>query len=108
MHFIFTFTVKPKIRVATQVVGAPLGSEAILECRIESSPKPLISWMRTSDQMILLSNSKYQLSEEFTSGYKVRSRIKITNITEKDFGSYKCVAKNTLGEKEGLLRLFGQ
>jgi hypothetical protein len=35
-------------------------------------------------------------------------KLKISDLEEKDFGSYKCVAKNALGEKEGLVRLYGK
>lgn len=35
-------------------------------------------------------------------------RLKINNIQEEDFGSYKCIAKNNLGEKEGLFRVYSK
>jgi len=65
----------------------------------------MTSWIR-SDGVILLPTHKYHIQEEHDS-YRTRMRLKITHLEEKDFGSYKCVAKNTLGEKEGLVRLYG-
>ncbi|KAJ6224589.1 hypothetical protein RDWZM_003134 [Blomia tropicalis] len=49
---------------------------------------------------------KYQFEEE-SDGYKTVMRLTIRRLESADFGSYKCVAKNTLGEKEGLVRLYG-
>jgi len=31
----------------------------------------------------------------------------IRNMTFKDFGSYRCVAQNSLGKTDGLIRLYG-
>jgi len=98
--------VRPKIRVGNQLVGAAKGTEVLLECRVEASPKPLTSWIR-QDQVILLPTHKYQISEEVNT-YKIKMKLKITDLEEKDFGAYKCVAKNTLGEKEGYIRLYGE
>ncbi|KAI1296698.1 Lachesin [Halotydeus destructor] len=95
---------RPKIRVPNQLVGAAKGTEVYLECRVEASPRPLTSWIR-HDQTILLPTTKYQISEEVTS-YKIRMKLKITDLEEKDYGAYKCVAKNTLGDKEGYIRLY--
>lgn len=33
-------------------------------------------------------------------------RLRIKKVENKDYGAYKCVAKNTLGEKEGYIRLY--
>ncbi|GBM22081.1 Lachesin [Araneus ventricosus] len=95
---------RPKIRVPNQLVGAASGSDVTLECRLEASPSPLTSWIR-SDGIMLLNNRKYEIAEE-KNGYKINMKIKIYKLTENDFGSYKCVAKNTLGEKEGFIRLY--
>ena len=99
-------TVRPKIKVQNQLVGAALDSDVQLECKCEASPKPLTSWIR-SDGVILLSSEKYDVSEEHDS-YRTRMVLKISELEDKDFGTYKCVAKNTLGEKEGLVRLYGK
>ena len=37
----------------------------------------------------------------------VRMRLEIHRVEEQDFTSYKCVAKNSLGETDGKIRLFG-
>ncbi|CAG2169719.1 unnamed protein product [Oppiella nova] len=98
------FHVRPKIKVQNQLVGATVNSDVQLECRCEASPKPLTSWIR-SDGVILLSSDKYEVSEEHDS-YRTRMTLKINHLDDNDFGSYKCVAKNTQGEKEGLVRLY--
>ncbi|CAL1263926.1 unnamed protein product [Larinioides sclopetarius] len=96
---------QPKIRVLNQMVGAALSSDVVLGCRLEASPRPLTSWIR-NDGVILLNNKKYELTEEADS-YRINMQLKIKNLEEKDFGHYKCVAKNTLGDKEGFVRLIG-
>lgn len=87
-------------------MGAPSGTDVTLECRLEASPTPLTSWIR-SEGIMLLNNKKYDVTEE-KEGYKIYMKIKINSLTSDDFGSYKCVAKNTLGEKEGFIRLYGK
>lgn len=101
-----SLSVRPKIRVPNQLVGAPSGTDVTLECRLEASPTPLTSWIR-SDGIMLLNNRKYDVTEE-KEGYKIYMKIRINTLTASDFGSYKCVAKNTLGEKEGFIRLYGE
>lgn len=98
--------VRPKIKVSNQLVGSIIGSDVQLECRCEASPTPATSWIRHDGQVLAPSN-KYQLREEHDS-YKTKMKLKIMSLDEKDFGSYKCVAKNTIGEKEGLVRLYGK
>ncbi|RWS28855.1 lachesin-like protein, partial [Leptotrombidium deliense] len=96
--------IRPKIRVHSQLVGASKGMDVQLECNVEASPKPLLSWIR-HDQIILLPSHKYQISEEINS-YKIKMKLKITELEDKDFGAYKCIAKNTPGEKEGYIRVY--
>ena len=100
------FAVRPKIRVQTLLIGASKGSQAVLECQVEGSPRPTTSWMRSDDQ-IPLTGSRYQMTEE-VSGFTIVMRLKISDVSEKDFGAYKCSGKNNLGEKEGYIRLFGE
>lgn len=40
-------------------------------------------------------------------GYNKYMMLKIRNVSLKDFGSYKCVAKNSLGETDGVIKLDG-
>lgn len=35
-------------------------------------------------------------------------KLKIRNVGPADFGSYRCVAKNSLGETDGLIKLDGK
>ncbi|GBP78237.1 Lachesin [Eumeta japonica] len=39
------------------------------------------------------------------SGYNKYMMLKIRNITKEDFGDYKCIAKNSLGETDGIIKL---
>jgi hypothetical protein len=41
-------------------------------------------------------------------GYNKYMMLKIRSASKGDFGSYKCVAKNSLGETDGVIKLDGK
>lgn len=61
--FFLLRTVRPKIRVYDQLIGVEPGLSVVMECYIESSPRPLTSWLR-QDNLFLLPSAKYEINEE--------------------------------------------
>jgi hypothetical protein len=47
---IFLFKVKPLIKVSNQLVAAPVDSDVLLQCYVESSPKALNTWYRNNGE----------------------------------------------------------
>lgn len=43
-----------------------------------------------------------------TPPYKIHMRLTISNVSQNDFGTYKCVAKNPRGETDGTIRIYGK
>lgn len=39
-------------------------------------------------------------------GYKVYMKLTIYSLEPQDYGTYKCVSKNSLGEMEGSIKLY--
>lgn len=35
-------------------------------------------------------------------------KLTIRNLQKADFGNYKCISKNSLGETEGSIRVYGK
>uniref|UniRef100_T1JN04 Ig-like domain-containing protein n=1 Tax=Strigamia maritima TaxID=126957 RepID=T1JN04_STRMM len=94
---------EPVVKVPNQLVGAPYSKEVTIECYVEASPKSVNYWTRDKGE-VLISSPKYNVSEIETS-YKVFLKLTIRDLETKDFGVYKCVSKNSLGEAEGIIRL---
>lgn len=91
-----------------QLVGAPLGYSVTLECFTEAHPSSLNYWTREDGHMIH-DNKKYRAETSVGSPtYKSHMRLTISNVQEKDFGTYKCVAKNPRGETDGTIRLYSK
>lgn len=57
---------------------------------------------------MIISNDKYQMSEINSSAYSVQMRLIIRNIQRSDLGGYKCISKNSIGDAEGNIRLYGK
>ncbi|KAK2587204.1 hypothetical protein KPH14_002947 [Odynerus spinipes] len=95
----------PMIQVPNQLVGAPTGTNVTLVCHVEASPQAINYWTRESGEMII-TNSKYAMSETKTSSYSVHMKLVIMNLQKQDLGGYKCISKNSIGEAEGNIRLY--
>nr|CAH7758191.1 unnamed protein product [Callosobruchus chinensis] len=95
----------PMIYVPNQLVGAPVGTDVTLHCHVEAYPRAISYWAR--DGAVLLASKKHG-TESAENGYRTHMRLTVRRLAETDFGNYRCVAKNALGEAEGSIRLYGK
>ncbi|CAK1544036.1 unnamed protein product [Leptosia nina] len=93
----------PMLSIPNQLEGAYLGQDVTLECHTEAYPSSINYWTTDKGDMII-SGGKYE-AIPVDSGYNKFMMLKIRNITKEDFGFYKCIAKNSLGETDGIIKL---
>ena len=51
-NFKLTVNFEPQIEVKNQVVGAPVGTNIVLRCDIQASPKPMTFWSKKSGMYV--------------------------------------------------------
>ncbi|KAH8304750.1 hypothetical protein KR044_007876, partial [Drosophila immigrans] len=95
----------PVIQVPNQLVGAPLGTDVQIECHVEASPKSINYWIKDTGEMIVSSN-KYYVQENSQSMYETKMSMFVRKFQKDDVGSYRCIAKNSLGEVDSSIRLY--
>ncbi|XP_053950212.1 lachesin [Anastrepha ludens] len=95
----------PVIQVPNQLVGAPLGTDVQIECHVEASPKSINYWIKDTGEMIV-SSSKYHVQESSKSMYETKMTMIVRKFQKDDVGSYRCIAKNSLGEVDSSIRLY--
>ncbi|OAD56589.1 Neurotrimin [Eufriesea mexicana] len=97
------FKVSPLIFVPNQLVGAPAGTNVTIDCQTEAYPRAMNYWF-LGDEMIL-SNEKYTTTT-LRNSYRSYMSLTIRNLQPDNFGNYRCISKNSLGETEGSIRLY--
>ena len=67
------------------------------------------SYLRYYREMIsiFLLPENYKV-ETIPKGYEINMRLTIKSVQPQDFGSYRCVAKNSLGEMDGKIKLYSK
>ncbi|XP_030749458.1 neurotrimin-like isoform X2 [Sitophilus oryzae] len=94
----------PMIWIQNQLVGAMEGQQITLECHSEAYPKSINYWTK-DDGHIISQGTKYEPTIA-DNAYKVHMKLVIRKVSQSDYGSYKCVAKNSLGETDGTIKLY--
>lgn len=121
------------LTIPNQLEGAYVGQNVTLECQTEAYPVSINYWTTEWGDMIISGESEHASSSGGTNagspladsssssragdkyetessghGYIKHMRLRIRQVGPKDFGSYRCVAKNSLGETDGLIKLDGE
>ncbi|GLV45446.1 Dpr-interacting protein eta [Carabus blaptoides fortunei] len=94
----------PMIWIQNQLVGAYEGQQMTLECHSEAYPRSINYWTREKGEIVPQSG-KYE-PVLLDNAYKVHMKLTIKAVTPADFGSYKCVSKNSLGDTDGSIKLY--
>lgn len=94
----------PHTWIPNQLVGGYVGGEVELECNTEAFPKSINYWTTAEGDMIT-SGDKYE-AVLIDDVYLVLMKLKIRNLEPKDFGMYRCIARNFLGETDGSVNLY--
>ncbi|PNF23360.1 hypothetical protein B7P43_G13167 [Cryptotermes secundus] len=107
----------PMLTIQNQLEGAYLGQDVALDCLTEAYPTSINYWTTERGDMIVSETSRVCLgfsrrdkyeAVSTDNGYNKFMMLKIRSVSKSDFGSYKCVAKNSLGETDGVIKLDGK
>lgn len=82
-------------------------TEAVLTCNTEAFPASINYWTKGEVEDALMPNDKYDISIVEKS-YKIFMTLRIRDLNQEDFTSYKCYARNALGSTEGSIKLYGK
>uniref|UniRef100_A0A8D8HBW2 Lachesin n=1 Tax=Culex pipiens TaxID=7175 RepID=A0A8D8HBW2_CULPI len=93
----------PMIWVPNQLVGAPPSTDVTIDCHTEAHPRAIIYWVYNS--VMVLPSKKYIIDYNENS-YRAHMKLTIKNLSLGDFGNYRCISKNSLGETEGSIRVY--
>ncbi|KAJ6648330.1 Lachesin [Pseudolycoriella hygida] len=94
----------PMIWIQNQLVGAAIGQSITLDCQSEAFPKSINYWMKNDS--IIIPSDRF-IPETFENAYKVLMKLTILSVDIADLGLlYKCVAKNSLGDTDGAIKLY--
>ncbi|CAF1149884.1 unnamed protein product [Rotaria sp. Silwood1] len=79
---------RPILETTYSKIAAEIGQTITLICRVSGQPKPNIFWKR---------NEQIMNCDEIVDD---KCFLRLFHITQKDFGSYQCIAENLLGREE--------
>ncbi|XP_070489915.1 lachesin-like isoform X1 [Chironomus tepperi] len=93
----------PMLMIQNQLVGSAIGQKIMLECQSEAYPKSINYWMK--NETIITKGKRFE-PVEMENAYRVIMKLTINSVGQNDFGSYKCVSKNSLGDTDGTIKLY--
>ncbi|GFS20421.1 fibroblast growth factor receptor-like 1 [Elysia marginata] len=71
----------------------PKDSSISLSCRVDGNPRPEVHWLRNSQPL--------EESQQLNKMVRLRNNqavLRLSNLSDKDEGTYTCIASNTLGQ----------
>ncbi|XP_065204565.1 lachesin-like isoform X2 [Planococcus citri] len=92
----------PMIWIQNQLIGAYEGQQLTLECHSEAYPRSINYWAKGE---AIAHGTKYEPSMS-NNAYKVHMKLTIKSVGPNDYGAYKCISRNSLGETDGTIKVY--
>jgi len=89
-------TDRPEIEVKRNVIHSGIDIKSEITCIVSANPPAIIKWFKDGKE-IIHKKGLITLNHEQTKSNKTKYNLKILHTSMKDFGEYKCVAENILG-----------
>lgn len=99
--------VPPMTWIKEQLRGVPIYDSVNLTCEIEAYPRGEAFWARDDGERLEKSELYEVAMLPRGPEYRYDLVLTIHRVQPEDYGSYKCVTKNPLGETEAMVKLFG-
>ena len=93
--------------VPSQLEGARLGGNLTLRCKSEAFPASINYWMRGERTETTVTPGERIRTDSVVQDHVTMMKLEILQVTPADFTSYKCVARNSLGETDGRIKVYG-
>ncbi|XP_054706550.1 lachesin-like [Uloborus diversus] len=94
----------PMLWIPNQLIGGSVGRSLTLECLVEAFPKSLNYWTKQDGQLVISGDRHAVTLQENT--YKIHMKLTILFLIKEDFGTYLCLARNSLGSTEGAIKIY--
>ncbi|XP_015433825.1 PREDICTED: neurotrimin-like [Dufourea novaeangliae] len=94
----------PVILVPNQLVGVQEGQQLTLECHSEAYPESINYWTKDKHEIVPQGGKYEPIRRE--NAYTVYMKLTINSVGPSDFGSYKCVSMNSLGDTDGSIKVY--
>ncbi|KAK2583265.1 hypothetical protein KPH14_009275 [Odynerus spinipes] len=97
----------PMVWVEQQLIGAYEGQKLVLECQSEAYPRPITYWTKPTNETV--TNDSHYKVETISKGYKdykITMTLTIKSVRAQDFGFFRCVSTNSLGETDNRIKLY--
>lgn len=77
---------------------------------IDKCSSPLLAFPLSTHSIgeMIVSSPKHQVEEASKSLYETKMMLRVRNFDRTDVGSYRCIAKNSLGEVDSNIRIYGK
>ncbi|XP_041370227.1 lachesin-like [Gigantopelta aegis] len=94
----------PEIRLPTKRIGQVLGKETILDCEVTAYPQAVSIWHYKGRE--LSKTKKYQVEVYEHDDHAIVLSLRIKHLSKEDYGSYTCVASNSMGQTRAKMELY--
>ncbi|XP_061167393.1 opioid-binding protein/cell adhesion molecule homolog isoform X2 [Saccostrea echinata] len=96
---------QPEVSLINKRISQEKGKETILLCEITAFPQALSYWMFQGQE---IANSERLKVDIYSEGkaHTIKLSLRITNISDSDFGEYECFASNKFGRDREAMILY--
>ena len=93
--------------VPSQLESVRTGGNLTLRCKSEAFPASINYWMRGETTSTTVTAGPRIKTRSRVQDHVTIMELEILWVSPEDFTSYKCVARNSLGETDGIIKVYG-